>query len=91
MRAQPSRSVSNGVVDQLVAELDERPRKDGDLDGTVEVFEDEHRHLVALLGELAGQVGDDAQERDQRAAQCDQQQQEAGADEQGEDQRRAGR
>ena len=43
------------------------PREHRDLDRAVEVLEDEDRHLVALLGELAGQVGDHPAECNMRA------------------------
>ncbi len=48
------------VVFELVALLDECPREHGHLDRRLEVFEDEHRHLVTLLGELARQIRDHA-------------------------------
>ena len=60
-------TVTIGVVDQLVAELHQGPREHRDLDRAVEILEHEHRHLVALLGELAGHVGDDAAEHEHRA------------------------
>ena len=55
------------VVEQLVAELHEGSREHRDFDGAVEVLENEHGHLVALLGELARHVGDDAAEDQHRS------------------------
>ena len=52
------------VVDQLVALLDQHPREHGALDRAVEVLQREDRHLVALLGELAGEPGDHPAEGD---------------------------
>ena len=51
---------------ELVAVLLQRPREQRDLDVRLEVLEHEHRHLVALLGELAGQPGDHAADVDGR-------------------------
>ena len=48
------------VVGELVPLFGQRAREHGHLDRRFEVLEHEHRHLVALLGELAGQPGDDA-------------------------------
>ncbi len=50
-----------------MALLGQHAREHGDLDRCVEVLEDEHGHLVALLRELPGQVGDHTTEDDDRA------------------------
>ena len=63
----PTLDGDDRVVDQLVTELHQGTREDRDFDRAVEVLEDEHRHLVTLLGELAGHVGDDAAEHQHRA------------------------
>jgi hypothetical protein len=55
------------VIDQLVPQLDQRPREHGDLHRAVQVLQHEDGHLVALLRELAGQVGDHAPQNQHRA------------------------